>query len=203
MSHIVLVGIFCGCGIARLSWPALACGHQLQFTETDQTMTPFVAVNDFFMCHTKQSSRSGWSSTMFVRDLTRLLRRQRHSVFVDMDSLSGQEVSSCLRHARSAKVLVCVLDDAFPTRWCLEEIHAAIANEVPIVTILDMSRFLWSEVGKDTWWTKRIGGARITPDVIDRVFARATIFFNGHIDYVDQAENRVTSRLRKLLPRPH
>lgn len=130
---------------------------------------------------------------MIVQLLSRLLQRRGRSCFFDASSLVAEDVASCEKHAGAAAVLVCVLDDSFPSKWCLKEIDQAIKNGVPIVTVFDMYYFTFKDVGKDAWWKKRIPAA-----VTQAVFAKGTIHFNSHPDFLEQAEQRFEERLLNL-----
>lgn len=112
-----------------------------------------------------------------------------------MESLVGKKVAACVEHAGAASVLVCVLDDAFPSKYCLAEIQEAIAKGRPIITIFDSNRFQWKDVGKPAWWSKRIPG-----EVIQKVFERGTVFFNSHPVYKTVAEKEFVDVMMKLLP---
>jgi hypothetical protein len=163
---------------------------------------------DFFFSYTRQSQRHGWTAFTIVQQLCRLLERCGRTCFFDAKCLPGRDVASCVKHAGSATVLVFLLDDSFPTKWCLKEIEEAIDNRVPIITVFDMYNFTFKEVGKDAWWAKRI-----PPAVIQAVFAKGTIHFNSHPDFAEQAEHLFEERLVKLWqeqrlpsgpsPRPH
>jgi hypothetical protein len=117
--------------------------------------------------------------------------------FFDQHDLQGKLIQDCAEHASRAKALICVLDDAFPTPWCLEEIQAAINSATPIYTVFDMSKFLWSEVGKEAWFNKGISHS-----IVRKVFERGTIHFNSHASYRNTAEDAFVSALSiaKLAP---
>lgn len=121
--------------------------------------------------------------------------------FYDVGCLPCCEIKSCTEQAGASRVLICVLDDKFPSRWCLKEIEAAISSQVPIIPIFDQNQFKWEEVGKPAWWTKKVCGRRIPGSIVQAVFARGAIHFNGHPDYIDLAENLCVKRLLSLLAR--
>lgn len=136
----------------------------------------------------------GWAAKMFVQQLVRIMEHRGKSCFFDAASLVGEEVATCLSHAGCAAVLVCVLDDAFPSKWCLGEINNAISKEVPIITIFDQDCFRFQDVGKEAWWRKGIPA-----EVVQAVFARGTIHFNSHPYFVQTAEQKFEECLMTLL----
>lgn len=148
---------------------------------------------DFFMCHTKQSTL--WSSEAFVRALGSSLRKRGMTVFFDVEALQGREIADAVRFAGTARVLICVLDDKFPTMWCLREIEKAVQNEVPIITVMDQKEFNWREVGKDMWFNKTVEGESIPRSLIDKVFKMGTIMYSSHPNYETAAEERLLQLL--------
>lgn len=141
---------------------------------------------------------------MFVQLLKRVIAPPGSSsptCFYDVEGLVGEEVASCVECAAAAKILVCVLDETFPTKYCLREIEAAIANNRPIITVFDGNRFLWKDVGKPAWWSKKVNGIHIPMEVIQKVFERGTICFNTHPDYQPAAEKRFVEVVNRLLAR--
>lgn len=163
-----------------------------------KTMTRCHDAYDCFFSYTRQSSESGWAAKSFVHQLARLLQRLGKSCFYDAESLVGEKVVKCVHLAGSAGVLVCILDDAFPSMWCLREIVQAITHSVPIVTIYDQEQFLFKEVGKDAWLRKQI-----PCDIVQAVFARGSIPFNSHPFYVEGAEQKFRECLMNLLVPQH
>merc|ERR1712118_57236 len=104
-----------------------------------------MALYDCFFSYTRQSTVRGWAAKMFVQQLAKILQHHGISCFFDTESLIGEEVATCVDRAGSAAVLVCVLDDAFPSKWCLKEIRNAIQNHVPIISIFDQDCFRFQD----------------------------------------------------------
>lgn len=156
---------------------------------------------DFFISYTRQSQRREWAAGMFTQQLSSILQHGGKSCFYDASSLVAEDISTCLSHAGSTGVLICILDDAFPSRWCLAEIEAAIRNAVPIVTVFDMFKFNFEDVGKDGWREKLVNGLPIPHGVIQKVFSKGTIYFNSHPSYVRVAEQEFQQKALRLLRR--
>jgi len=163
------------------------------------TFSEPVSTYDVFFSYTQQSKETGWAARMFTQQLSRILGRRGKACFLDACSLVAQDIRTCLCHAGSVAVLVCVLDDAFPSAWCLAEIESAIRNGVPIITVFDMLSFNFKDVGKQSWQRKLVNGMPIPVEVIQAVFSKGTIHFNSHPIYVDTAEKDFEDNLMRLL----
>jgi len=149
---------------------------------------------DCFFSYTRQSERRGWVARMLVLHLARILQHRGQSHFIDSESLCGSCIETCIGQAGSARVLICMLDDAFPSRWCYQEILAAIGRRVPIVTVFDQECFRFEDVGKDVWRRRNL------PDeVVQAVFARGAVPFNTNPHYVGVAEKVFEETLMNLL----
>lgn len=131
---------------------------------------------------------------MFVHRLHTLLEDCGRSCFFDATSLIAEDVASCVKHAGATSVLVCILDDCFPSKWCLKEIEQAMRNGVTIITVYDMFRFTFNDVGKDEWMKK----PDIPFEVTQAVFAKGAIPFNSHPDFFKQSMQLFEGRLMNL-----
>merc|ERR1712232_1350916 len=66
----------------------------------------------------------------------------------------------CIPTAERADCVLAILDDAFPSKWCVEEMAAARM----VQTIYASDIFRWEEVGKGkfwkqmSWWRRLLGG---------------------------------------------
>jgi hypothetical protein len=154
---------------------------------------------DFFICHTKSSQL--WECGRFAQfQIRKPLRDLGFSVFFDVKDLQGQRIPTCEQAAAESRVLIAVLDDAFPSEWCLREMAAAKKNGVPIQTVLDTAKFTWRDAGKESWRRKRVNGQPIDESLIQYAFLHGTFMYNGFPDYADLSESLFLEVLLRNLP---
>eukprot|EP00930_Biecheleria_cincta_P097349 TRINITY_DN89073_c0_g1_i1.p1 TRINITY_DN89073_c0_g1~~TRINITY_DN89073_c0_g1_i1.p1 ORF type:complete len:538 (-),score=123.65 TRINITY_DN89073_c0_g1_i1:108-1721(-) len=159
---------------------------------------------DFYICHTKalgeseseQCAREQESeSEEFARELYQLLSKQGYTVFLDVIDLPVGTVDECVNVVKDAKVLLVILDDHFPSQWCLEEIKAALSSGRFIQCIYNEFKFDWDQVGKPAWWAKGL-----PYEVIAGIFAQPAISYHRHHLYEDGAIRHTLEVLYELVP---
>lgn len=159
---------------------------------------------DFYICHTKglgesESERIAREeeseSEDFARELYQLLSQQGYTVFLDVIDLPEGTVDECVKVVKDAKVLLVILDDHFPSQWCLQEIKAALSSGRFIQCIYNEFKFDWDQVGKPAWWDKGLAY-----EVIGGIFAQTTISYHRHRCYEDGAIRHTLEVLYELVP---
>lgn len=155
---------------------------------------------DVFLCHTKQSVKNETKSWM--REVYRHLTQHGLIVFFDEVSLPGCSISACIKEATCAKVVLAVLDDVFPTKWCQLELAGALEGGALVQTIYDTETFTWEQVGKDAWLQKDLRDIGDVEKIafVNAVFSLPAIPYNRNLVFLEAAQKNMLKILERLLP---
>uniref|UniRef100_A0A0G4HWR9 TIR domain-containing protein n=1 Tax=Chromera velia CCMP2878 TaxID=1169474 RepID=A0A0G4HWR9_9ALVE len=152
--------------------------------------------NDFFLGHTKRSTRTS-TEDFVAQTIYPILSSRGHKCFYDRHSLAGQDIETCLSEAKLSVVHIVVLDDCtMQSNYVIKELEASVESSNPIVTVYRKDVFSWTEVGKPAW-ESALGPER--KPFLKKVFSIPTVEFEASARYLDTSKDILTQDLEKVL----